>query len=481
MNEKNETIITSSTHTEMLILGSMINNEEHASICLNLVKNEDFFETKHKIIFETIQTIFHEKKLLDITLLTNKLKEDSKIEYVGGLNYLLDISCYAGTSCHVESYCDDLKKLTQIRQLIALRNSLSTDLIQGASPSKIIEKFKDKIESIEKYKTQDESHFRYLLENNSEKQLVEELQKTSPGVSTGFKIGEELIEIQGGAISVVAMPTSHGKTAALINFSLGVLNHHHDKSVYFFSYEENGASIQSLFINTWIGKEISENNRKSIKSYFRDGNMKYMNQEGRASFENDKKTFFEQITNKGRLKVFYSDMPVEELISAIRFINKKTNVGLVCIDYMQMLKLLRGNQGSRQEELKQICLMLKNCAVETGVPILIGAQFNREVVAEADLSPAKIGEAGDIERIANLIIGGWNRNFEGFSRDGNFKKGGKKELIPKEPAIYFEIMKGRGIGNGHYCVMDFNGNTGKLSNRVSINRIDSKPINLTFG
>jgi hypothetical protein len=113
--------------------------------------------------------------------------------------------------------------------------------------------------------------------------------------------------------------------------------------------------------------------------------------------------------------------------------------------------------------------MLKDCAIETGLPILLGAQFNRTVVAEADLSPTNIGEAGDIERIANLIIGGWNRNFNGFSKEGNRDK--NKKLIPQEPAIYFEILKGRGIGNGHNSVLDFNGSTGKLSNRLANSNI----------
>ena len=138
--------------------------------------------------------------------------------------------------------------------------------------------------------------------------------------------------------------------------------------------------------------------------------------------------------------------------------------GMICIDYMQFLKLAKRVPGSRQEELKDICIKLKDCAVETGLPILLAAQFNRSVVAEADLSPTNIGEAGDIERAANMIIGMWNRNFDGFSRQGNIGKNNKK--IEKEPAIYFEILKGRGMEPGQSTIMDFNGNTGKLENRI---------------
>jgi len=128
---------------------------------------------------------------------------------------------------------------------------------------------------------------------------------------------------------------------------------------------------------------------------------------------------------------------------------------------MQLLSLLNKKNIQRQEELKQICLMLKDCAVDTGLPVLLAAQFNRTVVDEAGLSPTAIGEAGDIERAANMVIGLWNRNYDGFSSEGNKKKGGAK--VPKEPAMYLEILKGRETGIGHSSVFDLNGNTGKLS------------------
>ena len=339
------------------------------------------------------------------------------------------------------------------------------------SIGEVLEKTKEKIENIEKRRPHGESAFRHLLDNNSEEKIIEELRKISPGVSTGFKIGDENVKIPGGAISVVAMPTGHGKTATLINFSLGVLNHHNDKSVYFFTYEESAASIQTLFLNTYINKEVSKNNRESIKSYFINGNVEFISQDMRGAFLSDKKAFFDHLIDKGRLKVFYSDMSTEELVASIHFIKKNTNVGLVCIDYMQLLRLLKPHQGTRQEELKKICLILKDCAIETGLPILLGAQFSRQVTMEAELSPIYIREAADIEHIANLVIGGWNRNFAGFTKEGNKSKDGKN--VPKKSKIYFEIMKGRGIGSGHNSVMDFNGKSGKLENQIKNNNSEN--------
>jgi len=460
-----ETIEASSKDCEMLVLGAILSNPENVSKALKLVKESDFFDPNHKAILRAIQNVFNEKKLTDIHLVIQKIKTTGDYEHPNVAGYIISLAQLAGTSVNIEAYCEDLKKLTLKRQLISLISDLSTDLKQGADEPKIIEKLKKKLENIEKNKAHAESSFRFLLDNNSEKQLIEDLKQISPGVTTGLTIGKEHIKIPGGAVSVIAMPTSHGKTATLINFSLGVLNHHHDKSVYFFTYEESGASIQTLFLNTFINKELSKNNRESITSYFSQGTEKYIRSEMLNEFSRDKDAFFNQLINTGRLKVFYSDLSVEELIAGIHFIKKHTNVGLICIDYMQLLRLLKWTQGNRQEELKQICLLLKNCAIETGLPILLGAQFSRQVTMEADLSPIYIREAADVEHIANLLIGGWNRNFEGFTKEGNKGRNGK--IIPKESAIYFEIMKGRGIGNGHNSVMDFNGNTGKLENRLN--------------
>lgn len=330
-------------------------------------------------------------------------------------------------------------------------------------------------ERLEKLHIDTSGTFQFLLEPTSEEQIQKEIQNTSPGIHVGFKIGDVDLKIPGGAISILAGPTSHGKTTQLINFSLGALNdpNQKDKSVFFFSYEESRAAILSLFLNTYIGEPLSANNRESIKSYFRIGDVRYMASEGRPRtiFKDKKDAFFRELIKTGRLNIFYSEFSAQELVAAIRFLKKNTNVGLVCIDYMQLLKLSSGTfGGNRQEELKQVCLLLKDCAIETGLPILLAAQFNRQVTCEADLSPIYISEAGDIERVANLILGFWNRNFDGFSKEGNTGKNGKR--IPKESSIYMEILKGREIGSGHSEVFDFDGNSGKLENK---NKNNSKP------
>ena len=85
---------------------------------------------------------------------------------------------------------------------------------------------------------------------------------------------------------------------------------------------------------------------------------------------------------------------------------------------------------------------MKDCAVDTGLPILAAAQFNREVQDKKEMHPTKIGEAGDIERIANLILGMYD--------------------LREDQKLHIEVLKGREIGAGHQAEFAYNGNTGKM-------------------
>ena len=106
---------------------------------------------------------------------------------------------------------------------------------------------------------------------------------------------------------------------------------------------------------------------------------------------------------------------------AIRFLARKSQADC---DLHRLYAALRlgspGKIASRQEELKQICLLLKDCAVETGLPILIAAQFNRTVQSPPEMIAQAIGEAGDIERISALILGfGTGNSAQEKTEDGS--------------------------------------------------------------
>lgn len=303
-----------------------------------------------------------------------------------------------------------------------------------------------------------ENSYHALVNPITESEVIEKLKIKPDQIESGLKLKGESLSIPSGAITILAAPTSHGKTSFQINLALNMASDHKNKPIYFFSYEENREAILVKALNTYLNLELSKNNRRSIESFFKTETEEYILTNIKNDFYKGKMSFFNELVNTGRFNAHYVDYTSEELIGAIRYLHKNAQVGAVFIDYMQLLRLKDNRSNSRQEELKQICLDLKDCAVDTGLPIILGAQFNRTVTTIAAMHSTAIGEAGDIERIANLIIGFWNKRFPEL---------GLSPSISDE--IYATVLKGRDMGAGASETFDFNGNTGKISNKIKSN------------
>ncbi|MFA7143072.1 MAG: DnaB-like helicase C-terminal domain-containing protein [Candidatus Dojkabacteria bacterium] len=316
-----------------------------------------------------------------------------------------------------------------------------------------------------------ESEYSSLLLPIKEDEVKEYFKTHNEGLKTGLKIKEHDLLLPSGALSIIAAPTSHGKTTMLINLLLNTVEEHPDKRFYLFSYEEDKNTILVYALNTYLNRDLNRDtkhgNRRAIKTYFRENTDQFIKTEYREEFKQKKDQFFNELINSQRLNIHYTDYSSEALIEAIRYLHKNTNIGGVYIDYIQLLSKEGGRYNTRQEELKRICLDLKDLSVETGLPIVLGAQFNREVTNHTLIHPTKIGEAGDIERIANLIVGLWNNNFEPLGDKGAIAEINKKNIY--EPnTIYSKILKNRGGIAGIDEVLNFDGNTGKISNKTDI-------------
>ena len=302
---------------------------------------------------------------------------------------------------------------------------------------------------------------------------LKQRQATKPdSLSSGYTIGGEELLLPSGAISIFAAPTSHGKTTFLLNLALNVTQTYKDKEIYFFSYEEDGDSVLLKALNIYADTVLHGNNRRAIKDYFTKGTTDYIRAETVANFKRSKELFFKQLIDNRRLNIHYSSYDSDTLIEAIRYLYKHTNVGAIFIDYIQLLNLPEGKYKtySRQEEIKEICIALKDIAIETGLPIILGAQFNREVVNQNKLHATKIGEAGDIERIANLIVGFWNNSLKAIAEPKEVSELDNKGN--NTPTIYATILKNRDGKVGGEELLDFAGNTGKIKN--------SKPNNIDY-
>lgn len=328
--------------------------------------------------------------------------------------------------------------------------------------------------------------FSSLLTYTTEAQIRERQAKRLESIDSGYRIGNEQLLLPAGAISIFAAPTSHGKTTFLINLALNQALKNKGKEAYFFSYEEDADAILSSALNVYLNIPLSGGNKRSIMSYFKTGSKEWFKDSSlerlvpdtyqggfkkekistRFLFEEKKNEFFKTLIETKRLNIKYSNYDSDTLIEAIRYLHKHANPGAIFIDYFQLLTLPQGKYKtySRQEELKTICIALKDVAVETGLPIVLGAQFNRTVENPLQLFANRIGEAGDIERIANLIVGLWNNRFKVSGTENELKELARKFTQVDPGTIYATILKNRGGVVGEEEVLKFNGNTGKISN-----------------
>jgi len=345
----------------------------------------------------------------------------------------------------------------------------ATQLQDKGETAKALELLDSKVKEV---KLKDKAtEFSGLMKPIKEEEIKERQAKKPESLNSGYTIGGEPLLLPSGAISIFTAPTSHGKTTFLINLALNIATDYPDQETYLFSYEEDGDSILINTLNTYLDEDISSNNRRTLKSYFTTGSTEYIKSHSKDYFTANKDKFFRELIETRRLNIHYSSYNSDTLIEAIRHLHKHAKPGAIFIDYIQLLNLPEGKYKtySRQEEIKEICIALKDVAVETGLPIILGAQFNREVVNQLKIHATKIGEAGDIERIANLIVGFWNNNFKPLATEGELNEINNKGATTPE-SLYTTILKNRGGKVGLEEILSFNGNTGKIKNSNSSGR-----------
>ena len=335
--------------------------------------------------------------------------------------------------------------------------------------------------SIKEVKLQDKkTEFSKLLLPTSEKQIREAEESLPGSLDTGYTISGDELLLPGGAISVIAAPTNHGKTAFLNNLVLNVAERYTDKQFIFFTYEEKDSSIIQYLLNTYVNVHLNsseKHNRRLLKQYFKTGSTQFISNEQLRIFEDKKLEFFKTYIETGRILVKYIDLNSQDLIEAIAYLHKENrNLGGVFIDYFQLInapgKVKRDERiNTRQEELKHICIKLKDIAVKTGLPLCLAAQFNREVTNITELHPTNVGEAGDIERIVNTLIGLWNLSKP--TRLKGLKKADVEEINKLTNGVntgmYVNILKSRDLPTGNTEVFNYIGNTGKIINKKADN------------
>ena len=323
-------------------------------------------------------------------------------------------------------------------------------------------------------KDREAEYSRYLIPT-TEEEIRERYQRRGDDLRTGYTFTgnneedtEELL-IPDRAITFVCAPPSHGKSTFLANLAIRIAERYPEKKILYLSYEEDKESVITNLLNVYVGEAISYNNRRTIRSDFKEG-KDFSSKEKRETYLKKKGEFF-SLLSSNRLNIRYCDYYLDELIGLIKYLRELGEVDLVFIDYVQLLNI-RNNRKQRNEEVKDICIALKDLAVDErlGLPIILAAQFNREVESPLDLQSNKLAEASDLEKIANTVIGIWNCGFTREPTDKDATKTRKRILetqqtedIKDSRKIYAKYLKRRGSVPNLEARLAYDGNSGLIS------------------
>jgi DNA primase len=425
-------------------------------------------EAKGKLDPRDIDTLLEEVVKTGYTI-QDPLQRDRYLKLFTGLEPIQELGITE------ESLTITVDRLTSTRdkeaqdKKLKLLLSQARDLQDRGDTDKALDLLQSNLEEV---RSQDKKQdYQKLLAPTTEEEIKNKEQNSPGDLQTGYKIAGDEIVLPGGAITVYAAATGHGKTLISINTALNVAKAYPEKKFIFFTYEERDSMILQYFLNIYINNDLNRggSNRRLIKEYFKTGSTQYIARDKEKLFIEKKQEFFKTYIETGRILIKEVDLSATELSSAIRYIHKQEpSLGGVFIDYFQLLNLSGEKKraeriNSRQEELKYICQNLKKTAIDTGLPICLAAQFNREVLSPLDIHPTKLGEAGDIERIVNTLIGLWDvsKELKGLSEADKTKA--KNRVNNLTTGIYLELLKSRDLKAGSYEVLSYNGNTGEIA------------------
>ena len=292
---------------------------------------------------------------------------------------------------------------------------------------------------------------------------------------------EEYLTLPSGALTLICGKSSHCKSKFLQNLSLNLAKSENigEGDILFFAYEEEESVVLSQFANIYAdipGLSEFNPNTDVILDYFKTSELPRA-QEAKKKKILPKLEEFKRLYYSGKLRVFYSDLYSDQLCEMVRYYSTKRKIKAVFIDYAQLLylspeeKKRRGIKGDYREEIKVICDDIRKLAVDLSIPVVLGAQLNRETPNPVEMSEDNIAESADLTRYANTIVCLWNSYFDNV-------KGGKENYLQGEDAkrlqdrgfilgeggkIYAKITKNRGGTPYIDTVLDFRGETGRIS------------------
>ena len=378
---------------EKMILSCLLINSEAIEITLETIPIDAFYFNNHREIYKAIVYMHKNKLPIDILTLTTFLQENGLLQKIGGIKVLLELINQIPNLIYLEEYLRLVKDKFLRRSLIKLGYEIiNSSYITNLPLENIFNNLENELFALNnEIRIQKLSSSAELL-NDLFYELKEKfLNPTLPGLKSGFYDLDLLTQgFQKSDLIIIAGRPSTGKTALSLNIILNVIKNS-KLPVLFFSLEMSKKQIMYRLLS--IETNIDQTRLKNGKLY-----------------QNDWVKLNKIIKILSKLPIFIDDNPnlsFQDIRSKIRaIILEQTKVGLVIIDYLQLMQSFKVKNGNRVQELSQITRYLKNIAREFNIPIIALSQLSRNVENRIDQKPilSDLRESGSIEQDADLVL-----------------------------------------------------------------------------
>ena len=385
-------VMPHSAEAEQSVIGAMLMDRDAITIASEILTTEDFYQKQYGILFEAMVELYTENSPVDLVTLQNRLREKDVPPEISSLEFAGELITAVPTSVNVKSYAEIVAEKAALRRLIKVNEEIASACYAGKdSVDEIMEDTEKKIVQVLQRKTNDDFvPIKDVVLNALDK--IEAASRTKGNVTghaTGFiDLDYKTAGFQNSDLILIAARPSMGKTAFVLNIA-EYMAFHSNETVAIFSLE--------------MSKEQLVNRLFSLESHVEAQNLRT----GNLS-DSDWSSLIEAAGIIGKSNLIIDDTPgisVANLRSKCRKYKLEHNLGIIMIDYLQLMTGSRKAE-SRQQEISDISRSLKEIARELQVPVVALSQLSRAVEQRPDHRPmlSDLRESGAIEQDADVVM-----------------------------------------------------------------------------
>ena len=379
--------------SEQAVIGSMLTDKEAVSAAIEVLKPEDFYREDNRTIFEAILNLYGRSEPIDIITLKSELSSMGKFEAVGGLEYIAELPDKVPTTANVEQYIKIVEEKSVLRNLIKTANEIITlGYDQTQEVDGIIDGAEKKIfEVMQKKNQKGYTPIKdILVETFTELEQLYNQKQRITGIPTGFSdLDFRTSGLHNSDLILVAARPAMGKSAFALNIATNAAVRA-KVPVAIFSLEMSKEQMTSRIL---CSEAMVDSNKVRTGKIDDEEWSKLAAASGELSEAN----------------IYIDDTPgisIMEIRAKCRKMKIEKNIGLVVIDYLQLVQGSGKRGGSREQEIAEISRSLKILAKEINVPVIALSQLSRAPEQRPDHRPmlSDLRESGSIEQDADIVM-----------------------------------------------------------------------------